>query len=216
MRPGEQDGIEIPIARRPYGEPLFPRNGFPLPQGLTILVGCNGSGKTALLREIREHLKSKPDFSIAYYDNLRDGGSSAVSKAGFFGNMRQVLTLAQSSEGEAIYENLGTFIASLQTYPTDRPLAVLIDGADSGLSIDGIDELKEFLHFLADEIPSRPVYAVLSANTYELTAGERCLAVPKLVYRRFKGYDGYRRFILASRRRKDRRYHSYDKKETPS
>lgn len=48
--------------------------------GVTVLVGCNGIGKTTFLRQLRNKLK-KSDIPYIEYDNLHDGGNNSVSEA---------------------------------------------------------------------------------------------------------------------------------------
>lgn len=50
------------------------------------------------------------------------------------------------------------------------------------------------------------LYIVVSANAYELAAGENCFDVIGGKYVRFGGYDEYRKFVLKSRKEKDKRY----------
>lgn len=50
------------------------------------------------------------------------------------------------------------------------------------------------------------LYIVVSANAYELAAGEACFDVIGGKYVRFGSYDEYREFVLKTRKEKDKRY----------
>ena len=50
------------------------------------------------------------------------------------------------------------------------------------------------------------LYIVVSANEYELVNGEECFDVMNGKYVRFKNYDDFKKFIMRSREKKDKRY----------
>lgn len=89
----------------------------------------------------------------------------------------------------------------------------LFDAVDSGLSIDNIVELKEYLfkpvfeHFLENEI-----YIVISANEYEMVNGEQCLDVYNGRYVTFNNYNEYRDMVFESRKWKEDRNKSVTEK----
>ena len=61
--------------------------------------------------------------------------------------------------------------------------------------------------------PDKDIYIVIAANEYELARGERCLDVTTLSHLTFPDYEAYRKFILASRKKKDKRYERAAKKK---
>ena len=157
------------------GEKLFTKKEFAFNPGVTVLVGCNGTGKTTLLRCIKEQLKND-GIPVISYDNLSEGGSRAMSSASYFEDYTFVATAATSSEGENIVLNLGRLASSLRPFiqtgePQNRSdkLAkafaravwgddteeskkeipkerwLLFDAIDSGLSVDNIVDVKEHL-----------------------------------------------------------------------
>lgn len=65
------------------GHELYKKETITINPGITVLVGCNGTGKTTLIHQIQSQLK-KEDISCISFDNLCDGGSNAISNAAFF------------------------------------------------------------------------------------------------------------------------------------
>ena len=84
---------------------------------------------------------------------------------------------------------------------------ILLDAADSGYSVDNVVDLKELLKIIIEDGRSMgvAVYIVVSANEYEMAAGEQCFDVNTGKYLTFKDYGDYRKYILESRKRKDKR-----------
>ena len=126
-----------------YGinEKIFEKSYVNLKPGLTVLVGCNGAGKSTLLHQIESKCKQNGTLVITY-DNCRDGGGYAVSKAGFFGDFDFLARQIQSSEGENISNNLARFANKIGTTikknPKANKITVLMDAIDSGMSVDNI------------------------------------------------------------------------------
>ena len=90
-------------------EILFKKKEVEIFPGVTVLVGCNGTGKTTLLSTIKRRLNymDVPEYLCIKYDNVKDGGSSAKSRAGFYGDFTTLATAMCSSEGEEITIHLG-------------------------------------------------------------------------------------------------------------
>ena len=180
--------------------------------GLTILVGCNGSGKTTLLHQIKYHCKKKgiPCFE---FDNYSQGGSHAIGELVFHQQFESMALDLQSSEGEKISNNLartaGKIGRFMREHADQKEIVVLFDAIDSGLSIDNVVDVKDFIkNMLIPDCTKSGVelYVIASANAYELANGEQCFDVNKCQYIRFDDYDGYRQFIFDTRQRKDKRY----------
>ena len=62
---------------------LYKKKIIEIKSGVTVLVGCNGIGKTTLLKQIRDKLKENK-IPYIMFDNLHDGGSKAISEASFY------------------------------------------------------------------------------------------------------------------------------------
>lgn len=229
-------GRKIKLWEDPYGEGnLYTKKSVTIKPGLTVLVGCNGIGKTTFLNNIQEQLK-KQDIPCIMFDNLNDGGSNARSNAAYHEDFSFVATSMQSSEGENIVLNigrlasrLGYFVKNGIDYSTKNKFAealktiinneeddqklipnerwILLDAVDSGLSIDNIVEIKRDLFDTMLKFNfDNEIYIIVSANEYEMANGENCLDVYNMKYVKFKDYDEYRELILRSNKDKNRRY----------
>lgn len=84
---------------------------------------------------------------------------------------------------------------------------LLFDATDSGLSIDNICDIKAFFNKVLTEAKADglELYIIISANEYELCNGEKCFDVNKGNYLEFKDYEDYKKFILNSRKNKEKR-----------
>lgn len=202
--------------------------------GLTVLVGCNGAGKSTMLHNIKSQLK-KENIPVFYFDNEKNGGSSSVSEELFYGNMEFGATAMCSSEGENISLNLGKCVSKwrkfLQTgdngdrfnrlakslrktagedeekeIPNER--WILLDAMDSGYSIDNVIEMNDLFKLVIEDAKKLGIdlYIVISSNEYELVAGSNCMDVTEGAYVTFENYEKYKKFILHTRKKKDRRY----------
>ena len=225
--------MKIKVWRDPYdcGVNITRKKEIDFPTGLTILVGCNGAGKSTLLRNIKEHCKTNHIPCIGY-DNLSDGGHHSLSNMFYFGNYAEGALLMSSSEGECVKLNASRFLNSLGDFVKDgfketfesgflkavfdydesKELnkdvrVILLDALDSGLSVDSLVELDEALTELNSDLCKTGLeyYLIVTANEYELSANHLCLDVESGEFRHFNSYNQYRKFILSSRKRKEKR-----------
>lgn len=217
----------------PYdcGHDLWKKKTIEIKPGVTVLVGCNGIGKTTLLKNIESLLK-KERIPVTHFDNLSDGGSNARSKKAFMEDFSFLAESMCSSEGENIVLNLcdlakklgnfvGTGIDNRKYNPfvkifkndsenNDEKLSnerwILFDAVDSGLSIDNIVDLKEGLFkTIIEHEQDKEIYIIISANEYEMANGEQCFDVYNGKYITFKDYSEYRNMILESKKWKEER-----------
>lgn len=201
-------------------------------QGLTVLVGCNGSGKTTLLHNIKSELK-KEDIPVFYYDNEKDGGNNSISESIFYGNFSFTATALCSSKGENISLNLSKIASKLRKFVETgdtgdrfnalaKTLAlkddneennvsnerwILLDAMDSGYSIDNVIEMKDFFDLVIKDAKEFGIelYIVISSNEYELAHESKCFDVMEGKYIQFASYEDYKKFILRTREKKDKR-----------
>lgn len=183
--------------------------------GVTVLVGCNGIGKTTLIHQLKDQLKKEKIPAISF-DNLHDGGHNARSSAAFYNDWSFLSASMQSSEGENITLNVGNFAGKIRHFQMKhsnaQELWIFLDAVDSGLSIDNVVELKGLFQLILENRGSTEVYIVVSANEYELARGEACYDVLRCKYTKFSSYERYRSFILKTREIKNARVY---KKEEP-
>lgn len=188
---------------------IYKRKTATFNPGLTILVGCNGSGKTTLLHQLSQNL-GKLNIPVFSWDNYHEGGSHAMDTAGFDEDFRGLAAMCQSSEGERILFNFGDVAKRLgnfvRQHNDSNEIWILLDAMDSGLSIDGVLEVKDFFGFLQKEIKGKDVYIIASANEYELARDNDCYSVIDLKYVGIDSYEEYKKLILKSRAHKDKRY----------
>lgn len=205
-------GRKFKIDNDAYGEgiKMYNKATIELVPGITVLIGCNGAGKSTLLKQLYG-IVQKENIPCVMFDNLKDGGSNARSKAGFYGDITFLATSMCSSEGENIALNMGNFakmIGSMfRNNPNDNEYWIFADAVDSGFSIDNVVELKDKLFKLILDIhKDKEVYIVITANAYEMARGEQCFDVINGKYVSIKSYEKYRSVILKSRDKKDARY----------
>lgn len=214
------------------GESLYRKEAITIKPGVTVLVGCNGIGKTTLLHQLRDRLK-KQKIPYVEYDNLYEGGKESISEAAFYENFQFITTAMQSSEGENIILNMNKLASELGQFvktgiPKEKnPFVkafkslndtedkkqeafperwILLDAVDSGLSVDNIVDVKEQLFKTILEYSfGNEIYIVVSANEYEMARGEQCFDVYNGEYVTFENYEEYRNMILESRKWKNER-----------
>ena len=194
---------KIDIYQDPFGYgKMFKKKSFEFEPGVTVFVGCNGYDKTTLMRIVKEDL-SRAHVPTISFDNVSEGGSNARSKMAFYNNFEFVANSMCSSEGENIVMNLGNIAREVGRFvaknPNAKELWILLDAIDSGFSIDNILDVKELLFKTVLEDSNnqgKEIYILVSANSYEMAHGERCLDVRSLKYRTFKTYDAYRKYVI--------------------
>lgn len=191
------------LLNSPYDDRvLFKKNKIEIKQGITSLVGCNGSGKSTLLESIEYNLK-KSNIPVLVYNNEIDGGQNSMDIALHEDDLQHLASLVTASEGEKISLNLDKLITKLGEFITLNDnrdeIWFLLDGIDSGLSIDYIVLFKDFLKncFLKDN-KDKKIYVIYTANTYEMCYKVNCFDVYEGVYKTFNSYDEYKQFILKS------------------
>ena len=176
------------------------------------------------------------------FDNLHDGGANAKSEAALDDDWAFVVTSMCSSEGENINMNINNLSQKLKEFmitgrisnrftrladafsrfhgeeyqiPETKERWLLLDAIDSGFSIDNVVETKDFFKMVIKDFANHgyDLYIVVSANEYELANGENCFDVMSGKYVQFKDYDDFKKFIMRSREKKDKRYNKRQRRE---
>lgn len=206
--------MQVRLTRDYYEEDkfIYEKSRVDFRPGLTVLVGCNGSGKSTMLFQIKNHCDKK-HIPVLYFDNLKSGGSSSLSEAGFYGDINFLTEGLISSEGEIINMNLAKFAGKMGGFVAKHSdkerIVFLLDAIDSGLSIDNVLELKrDLFKTVLQDCASKGIetYIIVSANEYELANGEQCLDVVNCKYVNIDSYEDYKRIVLESRKKKNKRY----------
>lgn len=202
------------IAKRPYDNRiLYDKTTVDLKEGINILCGCNGSGKTTLLKTIERKIEDRCEKDntiklITFDDDGMDGRYHA-DKLFKAENFEGLVRDKWSSEGERRFDRLSYVISRVGQAVRDKykTIVCLVDGIDSGLSIDLLHEYVDGLKYVEDRIKKDGVefYFVMSTNQYEMTKDFRNIDITTLKDISFKDYEEYKNFIMNSKEEKDRR-----------
>lgn len=233
----------IKMWRNPYdaGFSTCRRKEVEFQTGVTVLVGCNGAGKSTMLHNIKDKLK-KENIPVFFFDNEKNGGSNSISEAMFYGNIDFGATAMCSSEGENISMNLGKCaakwrkflqtgdngdrfnllaksIAKINGETEEKEISnerwILLDAMDSGFSIDNVIEMKDLFSLVLEDAKKLGIelYIVISSNEYELVHESNCMDVTEGKYMTFENYEDYKKFILHTRKKKEKRYKKMENEE---
>ena len=198
----------LKIEKNPYDDRiLFKKKEFTLEPGFTVLCGCNGSGKTTLINMLETTLK-KDKKTFIKFNGLERSGSNLISNSLFHNDMDLLAGAMLSSEGERLHLSIGEFCKEIgyTIRKSDvKEIFILCDAIDSGLSIDQVLDVKDFLTiFLPGEVPDKELYIITSCNQYEMAANERCIDITELKPLKLTTYNSYKRFIMKSREKKNK------------
>lgn len=209
----DQDPLET-------GVNFYKSNRITLQPGLTVLIGCNGAGKTTFINQI-ETICEDNDISVFSFRNIKEGGNNFTESMLVYETAKGARRLTQS-EGENIYDSLltiATRIAKVVKSSTTKTISnrcvVIMDGIDSGLSIDALDDIKNDLLKFIPEVEKdngMNVYMIVTANNFEFVQHEQCFDVVASSYKTFKTYSVYKKFIQDSSKKKEIRDKMIDKK----
>ena len=203
------------------GQKLYKKKHVTFESGVTVLVGCNGCGKTTLINHLKYEIEKNLKLPCVYYDNLKQGGKSSMHDAFYYEDYAFASTIFSASEGEGIVLNMQRIAAKIgnmfKQHPNSEEYWILLDAIDGGLSIDAIVDIKEGLFkTIFDTYPNKKIYIIVSANGYEMARGEKCFNTVNCEYINIKSYERYRNIILKSREYKDKRDLIKNRAHTPS
>lgn len=194
--------LTVKIPTKPYDEEkIYSKTEHNFNEGITILVGKNGAGKSTILRYLKEkcHKEKLPLFS---YDNYVEGGDTAMSKYGYYGDTTALATAFCSSEGQQIYMNFSYMMQSLggfvRKYKGAEKVVLAFDAVDSGLDLANIADIRNFLEDVVKDIRKNgtEVYVLITANSYGFVKNSRCYDVAKNKEITFNSYEEYEKFII--------------------
>lgn len=188
---------------------LYSRKKVTFNPGLTALIGCNGSGKTTLMMLIKDELQKDKDVLLLSYNDRFDGQSNLMEALAFRDDMSGVAGMFMSSEGERIIRGVGYFAQGIRKRiqkANPKEIWILLDAVGSGLSIDGIQDVKALAKAVIEDNQGTDVYFVVSTNEYEFSAGNDNIDVTTFRHMRFINYEEYRNYILKTSEKKQKRY----------
>lgn len=171
-----------------------------------------------------------PKTLLISYDEEHDGRTTSRERYGESSDFVNLSRSLLSSEGENIVNNIGNQVIKTLSFfgayregkvcyngpePTKKlfdsaeRVVVLLDGIDSGLSLDVIEEVNDLFKMIVKDyqetLPDIPLYIIATSNTYEMTKGNTCINCRSMATIKFPTYESYHMFILRSRKVKDRR-----------
>lgn len=227
--------MEIPVRKDYYeeGQVLYPFKSIKVEHPVVCLTGCNGSGKSTMVRQITDHLKTlgfqesaglsktlealhsifqlkdeEPKGLWVLFDittdplDSFDEGDIAIDH--FF--------QTGLSNGETVNYRL-TKTASLiggafkKAKEKGIPLWLFFDDCDSGTSIDMIIDIKNFILMVDGDLTKHGVehQIIVTSNSYEMCRDLPCLCVQTGKMKTFKTYESFKKFVLWSRGKKNKR-----------
>ena len=143
------------------------------------------------------------------YNDRFDGHSHLMEALAFRDDMSGVANMFMSSEGERIIRGVGYFAQGLRKRiqkANPKEIWILLDAVGSGLSIDGIRDIKDLAKAVIEDNQGTDVYFVVSTNEYEFSIDADNIDVTTFKHVQFKNYEEYRKFILKTSEKKQRRY----------
>lgn len=220
--------MEFIINKCPYVEnqQVFLKKKLELqPNTISCFVGCNGSGKTALIKEIQNNICEKfkareisSDFyrsafadifgkdkkeTSCYYISFDKRTKISSSPDDYFKNaMRENM----ESTGENIISRLGNQLQKLASIISsqklkDKKLFIFFDDCDAGTSIDMINDIKDVFSLVTNDCKRNNIeyYIVITANSYEMCRDLDCISVQDFKHKTFKSYETFKKFVLKTK-----------------
>lgn len=189
------------IEKNPYDidKNLYAKNKCIFEEGVTVLIGKNGIGKSTMLHEIKVFCE-KNNIKCYSYDNYKEGGQNAHNTYGFKKDFKSLARTLFHSEGEQIFYNLGQQMGIIgdfiKTNKNEKQLVILLDALDSGLDCEGFSQINDVFKTIQKDF-GRELYIILSANNYGLVDSHKCFDTKNCKYVEIKSYEDYKNFILS-------------------
>ena len=203
--------IEIPRDYYNTKSEIYKAKQIDLNPGVTILVGCNGTGKSTFMKIIKDKCK-QDDIPYHSYDGNSQGRSIAQQYAVDY-DPKFLFLSARSSEGEwvlgAFNMHMDKLIKFVKGSKPNTDIVVLIDAVDSGLSIDAITNFRDLFDIMSEDCTKRNInlYLIISANNFEMAKDYDCVYPVTGEHMKFDKYEDYQEFIIKSAETRDARYH---------
>lgn len=178
-------------------------NKIEINKGVTVLTGPNGCGKTYACKQIRDYLDEN---NIDYYDiDVYDSGRTISQHYLESGDMKALAKHTVASEGQRVFDTfidnhasqLGNFVRLLNDKKVKEGY-IIIDGVDSGVSIDLIMSIRTLFDLIIEDCnkDNIDIYIILTANNFELCRNYDCIWIPTMEHYKIgdqaDGYDLWR------------------------
>lgn len=230
--------LKVNVYKDPYddGVNLYTNTSIELEPGLTLLVGCNGSGKSTFIDTVNKKYRNilcnnESEFILLdsdSRDSYRDGMQTAMMR----NDMTQFSSMFVASEGERASRSLNPDIRKLgsisnEAIETGKSVIWTLDASDSGLDCYYIDDILELIELVLKDSNNRgfDIYIIVSINQYEwlywlsrhTNINYKYVDVRRLRYLDWDEYcptyELWRFFILDSHNEKEKRYNRIDAKK---
>ena len=167
--------------------------------GITVLTGANGAGKTSLLDALEDYCK-KEKYACLHWSDNEYGRANGRSRLMMHPEMLGYISFR--SEGQTISGSLDLFVVGqirtiAKKHTGKKDYYILLDQLDSGLDVHQLVNFKDFLkNTVIPDLNKQgfTVYIVITANSYECVEGEFCVnctngkEVKINSYQKFKSY----------------------------
>lgn len=188
---------------------IFLKDSVTFHSGINILVGCNGAGKTTLLNILDEQIRDEDDLEpVVLYSDVINGRGLATSRYLYKEEYDKVASSGfMNSEGENVVDNLFHIMVQevgamvRRNVVKDKKVYLLLDGIDSGLSINALDYINNDVFKQLQKVTAKDgvdLYIIATANSYELTLNNYCIDTIRLEPITFTDYNDYADFIRNS------------------
>lgn len=176
--------LELKLDQYSGKRKLYQNTDLKINEGITVLIGNNGTGKTYCCSQIKDAYKH-----ALFIDIVDETIRNTV-------DFRQEKSLGRwitASEGQRVYDNLEFLATSIGQYVSlckskNQSVIIIIDGADSGVSIDLIQNIRGFLDLVNKDCKKNKQehYIIVTANNYELAVDYESIWIPTLDKYNFK------------------------------
>lgn len=205
--------MKLKIKKDYYDEgiKMFATDEISFNPGVTILVGCNGYGKSTLIQMVNNFC-TKNDIQLLQYDSEKLNSVHRNMELFLHTNQFEKLALlTSSSEGEKLTQGFSDILSQVGAFVRQRkedkkPFFITFDAVDSGLSIDEQIEYNKVFHMIHEDIKGLDGYILVTSNNYELTKGFDCMDVYDGSTVKFDNYEDYKEFIFKTKEIKKKRY----------
>jgi len=139
---------------------------------ISILLGPNGTGKSMSIKLMIQDLPKNSNLKVVSYSTSQD--DTVKKHTTPFDFRPEAFAAAFLSEGERMNHSFFTWIDDVLLPAVlkekDKELYIFIDEADSGLSIDKMNEaFRDIIFIVKEELKrGRKIHLIVTANSYEL------------------------------------------------